>query len=105
MKYFNLFSNIWVTKGISRILISDLQRGVSELYPLELYDVIQELKIYSIEDLLSNYDQDSQKIIEEYLGILLREEYGFITENSWDNNFPSLSYEYYEPSLLTELLI
>lgn len=105
MKYFNLFSNIWVTKGINRILISDLQRAISELYPLELYDVIQELKIYSIEDLLSNYDQDSQKIIEEYLDILLREEYGFITENSWDNNFPSLSHEYYEPSLLTELFI
>ena len=58
MKYFNLFSDILITKGVSRILISDLQRNESELQSLELYDIIEELKINSVEDVLSLYDDD-----------------------------------------------
>ncbi|REC77619.1 grasp-with-spasm system SPASM domain peptide maturase [Chryseobacterium elymi] len=105
MKYFNLFSNILVTKGAGRILISDLQRNVSELYPLELYDLIEELKNHCIENIIDDYDEESQVIINEYLNILLQNEYGFITEDNWDENFPALSYEYDEPSILTEIFI
>ncbi|KFF15490.1 grasp-with-spasm system SPASM domain peptide maturase [Chryseobacterium sp. JM1] len=105
MKYFNLFSNILITKGASRILISDLQRNVSELYPLELYDVVEELKNDSVEEVLENYDEESKPFIQEYLDILLQKEYGFITENNWDKNFPPLSYEYEEPSTIADLFI
>lgn len=105
MTYFNLFSNILVTKGFGRILISDLQRNVSELYPLELYEMIEDLKKYSIEDTMKMYDEESKKAIEGYLNILQEKEFGFITENKWDNSFPSLSYEYYEASRITELFV
>ncbi|MGC5746675.1 grasp-with-spasm system SPASM domain peptide maturase [Chryseobacterium sp. NFX27] len=105
MRYFNLFSNILVTKGACRILISDLQRNVSELYPLELYDVIQELKNDCIENIIDGYDEESQVMVNEYLNILLQNEYGFITENNWDKNFSALSYEYDEPSVLSEIFI
>lgn len=105
MKYFNLFSTIQITKGAGRILISDLQRNISELYPLELYEMTEELKKHSIEDLMSAYDDESKKIIQEYLDLLLEKEYGFITENDWDRNFPPISYEYYEPSAVTDLFI
>ena len=105
MKYFNLFSTILVTKGASRILISDLQRNVSELYPLELYDIIENMKNHSIEDTLKDYDKASIAVAQEYLNLLLKKEYGFITENDWDRNFPPLSYEYHEPSTITDLFI
>lgn len=105
MRYFNLFSNILVTKGASRILISDLQRNVSELYPLELYECIEELKRESLEDILNKYDEESQQFIQEYVDLLLEKEYGFITESSWDKKFPPISYEYDEPSILTEVFI
>ncbi|MGN7758073.1 grasp-with-spasm system SPASM domain peptide maturase [Chryseobacterium sp. 22532] len=105
MRYFNLFSNILVTKGAGRILISDLQRNVSELYPLELYDIIEELKKHCIENIIDGYDEESQVMINEYLNILLQNEYGFITEDNWDKNFPALSYDYDEPSILTEIFI
>ncbi len=105
MNYFNLFSTILITKGATRILISDLQRNVSELYPLELHEVIMDLKKYSIEDLLKNYDEESREIVQEYLSLLLEKEYGFITENDWDRNFPPLSYEYHEPSTITNLFL
>lgn len=105
MKYFNLFSTILITKGASRILISDLQRNTSELYPLELYEIIVELKTGSIEATMTNYDEESKEIVQEYLNLLLEKEYGFVTENDWDRNFPPLSYEYYEPSIITDLFI
>lgn len=105
MKYFNLFSNILITKGAGRILISDLQRNLSDLYPLELYDIIEELKNNSIEDILSQYDNESKEILQKYLDILVEKEYGFITDNDWDKSFPPISYEYQDPSLISDLFI
>ncbi|WP_300687427.1 grasp-with-spasm system SPASM domain peptide maturase [Chryseobacterium sp.] len=105
MKYFNLFSNIQITKGACRILISDLQRNVSELYPLELYEIVEELKSLSIEDIRKNYDKESVEIFNDYLSLLLEKEYGFVTENDWDKNFPPLSLEYLEPSRITNIFI
>lgn len=105
MKYFNLFSNVFVTKGAGRILISDLQRNTSALYPLEFYDLVEELKQYSIDEILKMYDKESQEIVQEYLNILLENEYGFITEDDWDRNFPPFSYQYQEPNLINDLFI
>jgi len=105
MRYFNLFSNILVTKGAGRILISDLQRNVSELYPLELYDIMEEFKNHCIENVIDGYDEESKFMVKEYLDILLQNEYGFITEDHWDPNFPGLSYEYDEPSILSEIFV
>ena len=105
MRYFNLFSTILITKGAGRILISDLQRNISELYPLEFNEMIEELKNLSIEEVLGMYDEESKKIAQEYLDILLENEYGFITENGWDKDFPALSHEYFEPSVITDFFI
>ncbi|MGU3373511.1 grasp-with-spasm system SPASM domain peptide maturase [Chryseobacterium sp. M5A1_1a] len=105
MRYFNLFSTILITKGAARILISDLQRNVSELYPLELNEMIEELKKLSIGEVLGMYDEESKNIAQEYLDILLENEYGFITEDDWDRGFPALSHEYFEPSIITDLFI
>lgn len=105
MKYFNLFSNILITKGANRILISDLQRNSSELYPLEFYDLIQELSTFSIEKILSKYEKSSKIIIHQYLDILLEKEYGFITLNGWDKNFPALSHDYNDCNTLSNIFI
>ncbi|WP_426274799.1 grasp-with-spasm system SPASM domain peptide maturase [Chryseobacterium sp. S-02] len=98
MNYFNLFSNIFITKGAKRILISDLQRNRSELFPLELYDIIEELKENSVENVVKQYDVESQDFIREYINMLLENEFGFITKESWDYNFPPLSYEFLTPN-------
>lgn len=101
MNYFNLFSNILVTKGVKRILISDLQRDKSELFPLELYDIIEELRNESIEEVITSYDSEYQYLVNEYVEILIQNEFGFITQDSWDYNFPPLSYEFISPNEIT----
>lgn len=105
MRYFNIFSNILITKGASRILVSDLQRNTSELLPLELYDLIEELKTNSIENVFNNYDVESTEVIKEYLDFLLKKEYGFISQNDWDKNFPPLSYDYQDYNILSNLFM
>ena len=105
MRYFNLFSNITVTKGINRVLLSDLQRNTSELYPLELCELVESLKKKSIEDLFNDYDSDSKVILQEYLDVLLDKEYGFVTLNDWDFNFPPMSTAYNDYSTISNLFI
>lgn len=105
MRFFNLYSDIYITKGYNRILISDLGRSISKLYPLELHELIEELKSASIESVLENYDSESKAIVEEYIGYLLEKEYGFVTEGDWDKNFLPLSYEYHDHQQISNLFI
>lgn len=105
MKYFNVFSNILFTKGATRILISDLQRNVSELMPLELYEIVEELKSNSIDEILDLYDNESKIIVEEYIDFLKEKEYGFITENSIDKNFPKYSHKFQDHSAISNIIV
>lgn len=105
MRYFNLFSNIFVTKGATRILISDLQRNISELMPLELDEIIEELKNNSIENIIEMYDEDSKQLFEEYLNFLLEKEYGFISNKDLDRNFPPMSFEFHDSSKISNIFI
>ena len=103
--HFNLYSNIIISKGVNRILISDLQRNTSEIYPLELNEIIEELNNVSIDELLNDFDLGSQIILKEYLDLLLEKEYGFITLNSKDLNFPDMSTEFHNSSKISDLFI
>ena len=105
MKYFNLYSNILTTKGVTRTLISDLQRNVSELIPLEFFDVLELFKTNSIDDVFSQYDNESHVVLKEYLEFLLEKELGFITLDSWDTNFLPLDYNYEDYNILSDLYI
>ncbi|WP_294280369.1 grasp-with-spasm system SPASM domain peptide maturase [uncultured Chryseobacterium sp.] len=105
MKYFNLFSNILVTRGIKRVLLSDLQRNKSELFPIELGEIINDLSEKSIEDVVKSYDAESQDFVIEYIDILLKYEFGFITKDNWDKSFPPITYEYFTPSKVTNAFL
>jgi SPASM domain peptide maturase of grasp-with-spasm system len=105
MNYFNQFSNILITKGISRILISDLQRNVSELFPIELFEFVNELNKDSIEDVINFYEDESKEIAQGYLNYLLEKEYGFVSKEIRDKNFPPLTNNYHDYSKLSNLFI
>lgn len=105
MRYFNLFSSVLITKGASRILISDLERNVSELHSLDLYTLIEDLKINSIEDVIKEYDPDSREILNEYIDFLLEKEYGFISYNDWDKSFNPLSFDYNNSDVISNLFL
>ncbi|RZL38347.1 MAG: grasp-with-spasm system SPASM domain peptide maturase [Pedobacter sp.] len=105
MKYFNLYSNILLTKGANRMLISDLQRRQSEVQQLELYDIIEELKNNSIEEVFGFYDDVSKAMVQEYIDFLLDREYGFITAGDWDKNFEPLALDYIDYNKISNLFM
>ncbi|WP_316738800.1 grasp-with-spasm system SPASM domain peptide maturase [Pedobacter aquatilis] len=105
MRYLNLYSNVFITKGAKRILISDLQKNTSEILPLELFDLIETFKTQSIDELISNYDAESIKFINEYIEFLLQKEYAFITADTWDKNFIPLSLNYNDYTEISNIFI
>ncbi|RZL33302.1 MAG: grasp-with-spasm system SPASM domain peptide maturase [Pedobacter sp.] len=105
MNYFNLYSNIFLTKGANRVLISDLQRNHSESQSLELYEIINEFKANSIEEVLGFYDEESKELAQEYLDFLLEREYGFISSGDWDKNFAPLSLEHKDYHKISNLFM
>lgn len=64
-------------------------------------DIINELSVKSLEEVIQSYNKDSQEFVNEYINILLKNEFGFITKNSWDYSFPSISYKYQAPNTIT----
>lgn len=105
MRYFNIFSNVMITKGITRILISDLQKNISELYTLDLYFLLEDLKSKSIEDVISGYKDNSHNAVNDYIELLINKEYGFITNNDWDRNFPTLPLNFESPTLISDIIV
>ena len=72
---------------------------------LELYDIIGELKNYSIDEVFGFYDDVSKEMVQEYIDFLLEREYGFITDGDWDSNFAALSLEYVDYNKISNLFI
>lgn len=105
MRYFNLFSDIVVTKGFGRILISDLQRNISELQSIELHGIIEELKTDAIDVVLELYEDESKAIVQQYLDFLLEREYGFITFGDWDHNFPAIDLNFHDHNRVSDIFI
>jgi SPASM domain peptide maturase of grasp-with-spasm system len=105
MRHFNLFSNIFLFKGITRVLICDLQRNTSELYPIEYGILIEDLKNKPIDSISDEFDIESKIFFDEFLNNLLQKEYGFITENGWDLNFPAMNTVFENPSTISNLFI
>ncbi|RZL50808.1 MAG: grasp-with-spasm system SPASM domain peptide maturase [Pedobacter sp.] len=105
MNYFNLYSNILLTKGANRMLISDLQRRQSEIQSLELHDILEEFKTNSVEEVLAFYDDASKEMVQEYLDFLLDREYGFITAGDWDRNFAPLSLDFIDYKTISNLFM
>jgi len=73
--------------------------------PYELSDILELLKNHSIEDVYSQFDEDSQIVIDEYLDFLIEKELGFITINSWDKNFLPLDYTYKDYNIISDMYI
>lgn len=105
MHYFNLFSNIKVTLGNNRILFSDLQKNNSSLFPLELYYILEDLKLNPIDKVRKEYNSESSELIDEYINILLEKEYGFISLKKVDYNFPKMNTNFIEYSILNNVIV
>ncbi|MDB4926573.1 grasp-with-spasm system SPASM domain peptide maturase [Mucilaginibacter sp.] len=100
---FVLFSCCIPVKGASRSLIVDMQRENMYFISNELYDLIRTFKEKSYLDVVSEFDEDSIKNIDEYLDFLSGNQLGFWTNEA--ERFPDISMEWDHPSIITNAII
>lgn len=106
MKFFKVFSNCVVTKGVKNSLINDLQRGTAEFIPNSMAEIIEELDCnISIDELYSEYGIDNEEIIKEYLNFLERKDLGFYCDEEDIKRFSSLNKNFETPCHITNIVI
>ena len=89
-------------KGSFRSIICDLQRQNSCLITNDLFNLVKELKCNSINSVKKLYDETSVLIIDDYIKFLLKNEFGFITnDQQYSINFPEIDDRFENPSMIT----
>jgi SPASM domain peptide maturase of grasp-with-spasm system len=106
MKYFKIFACCKIVRGAFRSVIIDLQRGVFETIPNDLFNIIFEKRGISEEEIKGYYDKESLPVIDEYYGFLIDREYGFWCDSLDEfNRFPDISDEWDIPFPLSNVIV
>lgn len=105
MSYFILYANCLPVKGANRSIICDLQRNQFWYIPNDLYDILIEFNKVSIAEIKKYYNNKQNDIIEEYFDFLLVNDLGFLGSSNDVDNFPSITLEWDEPSIITNSIV
>lgn len=105
-KFIIFFENCIVTKGNNRCLVSDIQKGVSELMPIEFYNFVKYLKNKnSIAKLIEEYGEENKDVVLEYINYIIENEWGFYAEKEELDSFSELNLKFNHPSKITNAII
>ena len=102
-QYLLLFSNCIPVKGISRSTIVDIQRNEIFFIDNHLYEILGECREKSWQDILEEYDESSQDVVNSYLNFLQENELCMWTDTP--ENFPPLDLSYDTPSIISNAII
>lgn len=102
-KYFKLFANCIPVKGANRSVICDLQRRSIRFIPNLLFDIINDNKNKSIDEIKANYDNEYDEGIDTYFSALVEEEFGLWCEDP--QRFPDLNMEWDFPGIISNAII
>lgn len=103
-KSFLLYSNCIPVKGYSRSIICDLQYNKYILIPNSLFEILHEFNGKSINDVLSNFeDEDEKAIILEYFDFLYGDNFIFFTNHT--ESFPKMGLDWKEPISINNAII
>jgi SPASM domain peptide maturase of grasp-with-spasm system len=65
-------------KGYCRSVILDIQRGVLDFIPNELYEIYEKYNKQDISCILSHYNTEEREIVKEYIDFLIKNEYAIL---------------------------
>ncbi|NHN26123.1 grasp-with-spasm system SPASM domain peptide maturase [Flavobacterium jejuense] len=103
--YFKLFANCIIVKGASRATICDLQRNKFQLIPLSLIDFFDDKNLIDLEKIKKQITEDSIHILNEYMDLLIENEFIFECNLKESKLFPSLSMDFDYPSTISNAII
>jgi SPASM domain peptide maturase of grasp-with-spasm system len=67
-----------LVKGYERSVILDIQRAILDFVPNDVYVLFQKYNKWKISDILSNYINEEQEIVMEYIDFLTQNEYAIL---------------------------
>ena len=89
-----LFTDCKIVKGFKRSAIYDLGRNEFKFIPNSLADILVEFNRKTIQELLSAFSEEDQKIIKEYLDFFIENEYLQFCDSDELELFPELDLAY-----------
>lgn len=105
-KYIVLFENCQLTRGASRTLLADLQRGSIEFLDNEIYSVFTEKnRTHTIEQLISLQPAENRETLTEYFSYLLENEYAFLCDQDELELYPVLNKKWDHYSVISNCII
>lgn len=102
-KYIKLFSNCIPVKGFSQSAICDLQNNEIQLIPNDLFNLLPEFQIKSLEHIKKKFKNKYDDIIDEYVNFLISNGFAFITKTP--NSFPKLNLDWFYPFKISNGII
>ncbi len=103
-KYFKLFDNCKIVKGINRDIICDLQRNRYHLVPKSLTQLFDDNAL-NLENIKQKIDKDSLEILNEYISLLNDNEFIFECSKKELSLFPVLNIEFDYPAKISNMVI
>lgn len=104
-QYVKLFSNCFITRGMTRSILVDGYRGGFNFIPNDLGDFLEEAELASLEQLYIEYGVENQDAIDEYLDFLLKNEYIFFASAQEKDCFPAFSTQWEYPGQIANAIL
>jgi SPASM domain peptide maturase of grasp-with-spasm system len=101
--FFLLFADCIPVRGARRSVLCDLQRRRLRFIPSTLFDILTQHSRQSLEQIQAAYPTADHAKIEEYLDVLVREEYGFWSDEP--EHFSNLDLTWEVPARCTNAII
>ncbi|GAA0743168.1 grasp-with-spasm system SPASM domain peptide maturase [Gaetbulibacter jejuensis] len=98
-----LHSNCLLVKGYSRSIICDLGRNNIKLIPNSLYEILNNHKGQTIEEIKTFYNHQHDEVIDEYMDFLSENEFIFFSNHP--NSFPELNTKWSYNTKITNSII
>ena len=93
-----------LAKGHERSVILDIQRGILDFLPNEVYDIYRKYNKQKIGDILLNYNEEEQEIVMEYIDFLQKNEYVFLGTKHDAEHIADMSLKYNFPGKITNCI-
>jgi len=93
----------YIIKGFSRSTICDLQYGIINFIPNDLFYLLENHEGKTLNEIYNSYNNEDNETIDEYIDFLIKNEYAFWT--SEPDNFPPLNKKWNFPGLISNVLI
>lgn len=100
-------STCLITKGYSRSVIIDTQRGDYRIVPNSLVEFMNEMEYKTKADIYSSFAQNSNEssIVDEYLNYIEEMDFSFWCPKDVVHNFPAISLEWDCPSTIQNAIV